>query len=125
MLEHLDEWSDVLARTGFVVESFGPNQVRCTAVPAMCGSAAPEQLVTELLDALAEGGAERRRHRAAATIACHAAVRFGDRLDSEAQQRIVDRLLLTPGGTTCPHGRPTAMVLDDGVLRRAFRRPAR
>jgi len=61
----------------------------------------------------------------AALVACHAAVRFGDRLDLVPQQRLLDQLVATPGGTTCPHGRPSVLILDDAMLRRAFRRPAR
>ena len=87
----------------------------------------PEVLVAELIDRLddRDSGAEERRHRLAALVACHAAVRFGDRLDVVAQQRLLDQLVATPGGTTCPHGRPSVLVLDDAMLRRAFRRPAR
>jgi DNA mismatch repair ATPase MutL len=52
-------------------------------------------------------------------------VRFGDRLDVVAQQRLLDQMVATAGATTCPHGRPSVLVLDDAMLRRAFRRPPR
>jgi len=57
-------------------------------------------------------------------VACHSAVRLGDTLDPSEQQRLLDRLVEAPGGTTCPHGRPTVLVLDDAALRKAFRRPS-
>jgi DNA mismatch repair protein MutL len=90
-------------------------------------TADPEVLVAELLDGLdqRDAGTEERRHRLAALVACHAAVRFGDRLDVVAQRQLLDQLVATPGGTTCPHGRPSVLVLDDAMLRRAFRRPPR
>jgi DNA mismatch repair protein MutL len=50
-------------------------------------------------------------------------VRFGDRISIDEQQRLLDDLRQTPGGMTCPHGRPTVVVLDDATLRRTFRRP--
>ena len=114
------------SRCGFSIEQFGPGAVRCTAVPMSAASANPEALVGAVIDRLDEtdAGAEERRHRLAALVACHAAVRFGDRLDIAAQQRLLDQLVATPGGTTCPHGRPSVLVLDDVMLRRAFRRPA-
>ena len=104
-----------------------PGAVRCTAVPLTAANADPERLVAELIERLDErdAGVEERRHRLAALVACHAAVRFGDRLDVVAQQRLLDQLVATPGGTTCPHGRPSVLILDDAVLRRAFRRPSR
>jgi DNA mismatch repair protein MutL len=118
---------DFFSRAGFAIDQFGPAAVRCTAVPAAAAGADPERLVGELIDRLDEPdtGSEERRHRLAALVACHAAVRFGDRLDVTAQQRLLDQLVATPGGTTCPHGRPSVLVLDDPVLRRAFRRPPR
>jgi DNA mismatch repair protein MutL len=118
---------DFFSRCGFVIEQFGPAAVRCIAVPVTAAGADPERLVGELIERLDEpnAGGDERRHRLAALVACHAAVRFGDRLDLAAQQRILDQLAVTPGGTTCPHGRPSVLVLGDAVLRRAFRRPAR
>jgi DNA mismatch repair protein MutL len=118
---------DFFSRCGFSIEPFGPGAVRCTAVPLTAANADPEGLVAELIERLDErdSGVEERRHRLAALVACHAAVRFGDRLDVVAQQRLLDQLAATPGGTTCPHGRPSVLLLDDAVLRRAFRRPSR
>ena len=118
---------DFFSRCGFTIEQFGPGAVRCTAVPMSAADADPEVLVGELLEGLdqRDAGTEERRHRLAALVACHAAVRFGDRLDVAAQQRLLDQLMATPGGTTCPHGRPSVLILDDTVLRRAFRRPPR
>jgi DNA mismatch repair protein MutL len=118
---------DFFSRCGFTIEQFGPGAVRCTAVPMTAAGADPELLVEAIIDRLddRDSATEERRHRLAALVACHAAVRFGDRLDVVAQQRLLDELVATPGGTTCPHGRPTVLVLDDAMLRRAFRRPAR
>jgi DNA mismatch repair protein MutL len=118
---------DFFSRCGFTIEQFGPGAVRCTAVPLTAAGADPELLVADLIERLDDhdAGTEDRRHRLAALVACHAAVRFGDRLDVVAQQRLLDQLVATPGGTTCPHGRPSVLILDDATLRRAFRRPAR
>jgi len=118
---------DFFSRAGFSIDQFGPGAVRCTAVPMAAAGADPERLLGELIDRIDEpdAGSEERRHRLAALVACHAAVRFGDRLDVAAQQRLLDQLAATPGGTTCPHGRPSVLILDDPVLRRAFRRPPR
>jgi DNA mismatch repair protein MutL len=118
---------DFFLRAGFSIDQFGPGAVRCTAVPIAAAGADPERLVGELIDRLDEpdAGSDERRHRLAALVACHAAVRFGDRLDVAAQQRLLDQLAATPGGTTCPHGRPSVLILDDPALRRAFRRPPR
>ena len=126
-LEAVERNHEFMEACGFQLEVFGRDSVRCTAVPATGGAAASERLVEDLLDALGDArpAPDARRDRVAALVACHCAVRFGDRLDADAQQRLLDRLVATPGGTTCPHGRPALIVLDDAMLRRAFRRPPR
>lgn len=126
-LERAERHRDFIAACGFDIEPFGPDSLRCGAVPATASGGDVERLVLALLDAVGDDAVavDVRTSRVAATVACHSAVRFGDRLDPEAQQRLLDRLVETPGGVTCPHGRPTVLVLHDPALRRAFRRPLR
>jgi DNA mismatch repair protein MutL len=126
-MEAWERHSEEIERCGFSVEQFGPGLLRCTGIPPMSSGADVTRLVTDLLDTLldSEGAGGARGHRLAALVACHSAVRFGDRLDGNAQQRLLDQLVATPGGMTCPHGRPTVLVLRDDDLRRAFRRPLR
>ena len=125
-IARLGEHAAAVAALGFAVDEFGPRTLRCTAVPAACAGADVGRLLLELLDTLddpdREAAAE-RRHRVCALLSCHSAVRFGDALGAAEQQRLLERLVETPGGTTCPHGRPTVVLLDDHALRRAFRRP--
>lgn len=123
-LELFADHGALVQACGFAVEPFGPTTLRCTAVPAGASAADPARLLGELLDSLEAGGpVTEQRHRAAALIACHAAVRFGDELAPDAQQRLLDQLVRTPGGYTCPHGRPALALFDDAGLRRIFRRP--
>jgi len=70
-----------------------------------------------------QGEATQRRHRVAALTACHAAVKLGDRLGTPEQEQLLRELTTTRGGITCPHGRPTVVLLDDATLRHAFGRP--
>ncbi|MBV8526842.1 MAG: DNA mismatch repair endonuclease MutL [Candidatus Dormibacteraeota bacterium] len=125
-LERVERHRDFVAACGFDIEPFGPDSLRCAAVPAAASGGDAGRLVLALLDALGDDAVavDVRTSRVAATVACHSAVRFGDRLDAEEQQRLLDRLVETPGGVTCPHGRPTVVVLDDPTLRRTFGRPS-
>jgi len=123
-MERLSESLETLTGLGFQLEPFGPGLIRCSALPAATASLDPGRLVRDLLDSLpGTGDAAARRRRLVALTACHAAVRLGDRLDPREQLRLLERLVITPGGLTCPHGRPTVIVLDDRSLRRAFGRP--
>ncbi|MHB8718193.1 MAG: DNA mismatch repair endonuclease MutL [Candidatus Dormibacteria bacterium] len=122
-LQRFGEHEDLVASCGFVVDPFGPATLRVTAVPARAAAADAGRLLLDLLDALAGGPVSEQRHRAAALVACHSAVRFGDALPPAAQQELLDRLAATPGGLTCPHGRPAVTLLDEEWLRRTFHRP--
>jgi len=122
----VEEHAGTLERMGFGLEPFGPLTLRCTAVPAVTGADRdPAGLVRDLIAGLRDEGSStaEREHRLAALVACHSAVRFGDVLAPAEQQRLLERLAVTPGGLTCPHGRPTVILLEDAALRRAFARP--
>jgi len=80
------------------------------------------EAVRELLTVLAESRPQDLVERAAASLACHSAVRFGDRLDLSEQRRLLHELEEAEASVTCPHGRPTRLVLDWQQLRRHFRR---
>ena len=57
-----------------------------------------------------------------ATLACHSARRFGDRLPEAEQRAILAGLDTIPWAPTCPHGRPVAILLDRADLEARFRR---
>ena len=116
------EHRDRLRALGFEVDEFGLRALRVTAVPAEtpAGRALPSLL--DLLEVFAESGADGTTARAAASLACHSAVRFGDRLDPSEQRRLLAELEVADQSITCPHGRPTRLVLTWQELRRHFRR---
>jgi DNA mismatch repair protein MutL len=55
-------------------------------------------------------------------MACHAAVRSGDRLTPEEMNALVARRALADDTHHCPHGRPTALLFSKHDLERQFRR---
>ncbi len=114
--------SDRLHALGFEVEAFGPSQVRLLAGPAATPPGRLAEALLDLLAVLAEEGHDGTWEAAAASLACHSAVRFGDRLELAEQRRLLEELAATRNSTTCPHGRPTRLLLSWSDLRRHFRR---
>jgi DNA mismatch repair protein MutL len=55
-------------------------------------------------------------------MACHAAVRAGDRLSNEEMAALVAQRHLADDHHHCPHGRPTALLFSRHDLERQFRR---
>jgi DNA mismatch repair protein MutL len=119
--------SEEVRAAGFDIEPFGGDQFRVRSVPSYRGRRARPDSLPPLLDELAGGGratvpnglAERR----AATVACHAAVRAGDRITAEEMGRILEGLYgLEEAAYACPHGRPILVRFPRGRLDRLFLR---
>jgi DNA mismatch repair protein MutL len=107
---------------GFEVEEFGPGTVRVLAAPVETAPERIEEALLDLLSALAGAGPDDRLEQAAASIACHSAVRFGDPMELSEQRRLLEELERAEDSITCPHGRPTRLELSAQELRRHFRR---
>jgi DNA mismatch repair protein MutL len=114
-------WLETL---GFAGELFGPHTIRLRAAPSdmLEGRVARvlDLLLTDLVD---ERTPDRRLRETAALIACHSAVRFGDPLSPETARELLRALAATDEPISCPHGRPTTLILPDDQLRRLFKRP--
>jgi len=111
-----------LASLGLEYEEFGPRSLRITAVPVEMPAGRATAAVQETLAALSETRGDGAIHRAAAALACHSAVRFGDVLDVAEQRRLLADLETAEESITCPHGRPTRLVVEWQELTRHFRR---
>jgi DNA mismatch repair protein MutL len=111
-----------LANLGLEYEEFGPRSLRITAVPVEMPAGRATAAVQETLAALADNRGEGAMEKAAAALACHSAVRFGDTLDVAEQRRLLIDLEAADEAVTCPHGRPTRLLVEWQDLRRHFRR---
>jgi DNA mismatch repair protein MutL len=111
-----------LANLGLEYEEFGPRSLRITAVPVEMPAGRATAAVQETLAALADNRGEGAMEKAAAALACHSAVRFGDTLDLAEQRRLLVDLESAADAVTCPHGRPTRLLVEWQELRRHFRR---
>ena len=111
-----------LANLGLEYEEFGPRSVRITAVPVELPAGRATAAIQETLAALAENRGDGAIEKAAAALACHSAVRFGDVLDLAEQRRLLVDLESAEESITCPHGRPTRLLVEWQELTRHFRR---
>jgi DNA mismatch repair protein MutL len=111
-----------LANLGLEYEEFGPRSLRITSVPVEMPAGRATAAVQETLAALAESRGDGALEKAAAALACHSAVRFGDVLDVAEQRRLLADLESTDESVTCPHGRPTRLLVEWQELTRHFRR---
>jgi DNA mismatch repair protein MutL len=91
---------------GFEAEPFGPRSVR---VKAVISTLSGRDIAGAFKDALsAISGTEpghRREDHILATIACHSAVKMGDKLSQQEMEALMKSWLTSRLPATCPHGR--------------------
>ena len=116
--------ADDLRRLGFDITSFGPNAWLLRAVPSTLGRI---NAATYLREVVAEAHTPDFQRLAAAdrlcwTLACRAAVKSGDTLAFDEMSALIRDLEACDLGLTCPHGRPTVILLSRELLDREFGR---
>jgi DNA mismatch repair protein MutL len=120
------EQREALAELGLGVEDFGGGTVLLTRYPALLGRRSPRTVLRAVVDHLV--AQERLPSREVlfngllSLMACHAAVRAGDRLAPEEMAALVAQRNLADDTHHCPHGRPTALLFSRHDLERQFRR---
>ncbi|MCK4262499.1 MAG: DNA mismatch repair endonuclease MutL [Dehalococcoidia bacterium] len=114
---------ETLARLGFTIEPFGNRSYLVRAVPAVVAGTDVVQGVTTLLDTLASlENAAPREEKMAESLACHSAIRAGQRLSNEEMAELIRQLEQARQPRSCPHGRPTMIHLSSRQLEREFGR---
>ncbi|MDZ7822448.1 MAG: hypothetical protein U5N26_11955 [Candidatus Marinimicrobia bacterium] len=120
----LAEVMDAFSLLGFSLRAFGKNTMLIEAVPADLRSIDEGRIVLEILDYYRECHETRqdKRYNMAASYACKAAIKTGDKLEPAEMQNLVDQLFQTESPYACPHGRPTIINLTLEELDRRFKR---
>ncbi len=123
--------AEELERNGFEVEPFGPQTLAVKAAPVGLEGAALERMLAEVIEqSSTEDGREAAqnedltalRTRIAASIACHAAIKVNTALDPAQMDWLLLELAKTSHPTSCPHGRPIALLYSWKEIQRAFHR---
>lgn len=121
--EALETCAEDLAGLGFAAEPFGAAAALVRAVPSILSAGDPAETLRELLEGrAARGEVADWRERALTTIACKSAVKAGQPLALEEMRQLLYRLETTARPRTCPHGRPTMILLSASQLEREFGR---
>jgi DNA mismatch repair protein MutL len=122
--------AEELARNGFEVEPFGPHTLAVKAAPVGLEGAALERMLGEVIDQSSDSSEEPTqnedltalRTRIAASIACHSAIKVNTPLDQVRMEWLLSELAKTSHPTSCPHGRPIALLYSWKEIQRAFHR---
>ncbi|MGD0731555.1 MAG: DNA mismatch repair endonuclease MutL [Terracidiphilus sp.] len=122
--------AEELDRNGFEVEPFGPQTLAVKAAPVGLEGAALERMLAEVIEQSSGDSEEPKqnedltalRTRIAASIACHSAIKVNTALDPARMEWLLLELGKTSHPTSCPHGRPIALLYSWKEIQRAFHR---
>ncbi len=122
--------AEELERNGFEVEPFGPQTLAVKAAPVGLEGAALERMLAEVIEqSSADSDEPTQNHdltalrtRIAASIACHSAIKVNTPLDPARMEWLLLELAKTSHPTSCPHGRPIALLYSWKEIQRAFHR---
>ncbi|MDP9456107.1 MAG: hypothetical protein CYG60_22580 [Actinobacteria bacterium] len=121
--ESAEGYLEELAVYGFEAEPFGPSSFRVTAVISTLAGRDVAGAFKEALSAARGSGPGRRREdHILATIACHSAVRLGDRLSQAEMEALIKSWLNSRLPATCPHGRSICFRLGVNEVARKLDR---
>lgn len=122
--------AEELERNGFEVEPFGPQTLAVKAAPAGLEGPALERMLAEVIEQSATADEQATpaenltalRTRIAASLACHSAIKVNMPLDPARMEWLLLELAKTSHPTSCPHGRPIALLYSWKEILRAFHR---
>jgi DNA mismatch repair protein MutL len=117
---------EALARLGIEVEPLGPRSVGIHSFSTLLERADPEGTLRDFLawavQCEAPPGPRQVLEKLAHVAACRGAVKAGDPLGSAEIEALLAHREASDMAATCPHGRPTALVLSRTDLEKQFGR---
>ncbi|MFH6786140.1 MULTISPECIES: DNA mismatch repair endonuclease MutL [Methylobacterium] len=123
--DRLADAAEALQDLGLVLEAFGHGAVLVREVPSALAGGSLRALLTDVVDALTEGGADplaRRLDAVLSRMSCHGSIRAGRRLRPEEMNALLREMEATPFSGQCNHGRPTYVELKLSDVERLFGR---
>ncbi|MEH3148281.1 MAG: DNA mismatch repair endonuclease MutL [Methylobacterium frigidaeris] len=123
--DRLAEAANDLDALGLALEPFGHGAVLVREVPAALKGGSVRALIADVVDVLAEGGADplgRRLDAVLSRMSCHGSIRAGRRLRPEEMNALLREMEATPLSGQCNHGRPTYVELKLADIERLFGR---
>jgi DNA mismatch repair protein MutL len=120
--EHKSEFEDL----GFSFGTGKSDKISITAVPSLLRRIEPNQFFHSLLQGIGDDRNEPElkdfKHKLFATMACKAAIKAGDSVSESEKRHVIDELMALPDRFTCPHGRPSHILISSSELEKLFKR---
>jgi DNA mismatch repair protein MutL len=123
----LKDRAEELGKVGLGISAMGGNTFLVDALPPRIRTLAVEEFVRGVVADLEKGGTTSKKDRrlseeVIAKTVCRHAVKANDRLNDAEAVRLLADLLSCELPYTCPHGRPTMILLSKAELEKKFGR---
>lgn len=122
---HLNLFTD----NGIALERFANDQLIVNATPVHLKEISLVELIKQTVgwiceqqSATPEQFTKNLHNKIRAMMACKAAVKAGDILDKQQMEQLLSDLEKCPNKLTCPHGRPTGLLLRQHEIEKRFKR---
>jgi DNA mismatch repair protein MutL len=117
-----EEIRPLLEDAGFRAEAMGGRTYALNGFPDIFGADEAKDVFLRLLDELKGEGADQRREKMLATLACRTAVKALEPLAREKMDYLVDELFRTSNPALCPHGRPIIVRIGKAEIEKGLKR---
>lgn len=123
-IETLREYKDILLHMGFELKE-KKNSLYMTTVPEIFKD---RDMIVHIAEIVEELQKEKKPDIDSVTtklleyLACRNAVMAGEKLTKDEAKKLIEKLEKTPNNATCPHGRPTRVVVPVTHLNSLFKR---
>lgn len=120
---------EILKKNGIDAECFSKDQLVISSTPVHLKDVSLDNLVSQLISWIEEYNTVDKNEffklineKLQAQMACKAAIKAGDKLNTEQMQQLLNDLDKTDNRFSCPHGRPTGWLLDNYEIEKKFKR---
>ncbi|WP_069997635.1 DNA mismatch repair endonuclease MutL [Cellulosilyticum sp. I15G10I2] len=121
----VNEHAILLAQLGFKFEAFGEDSIIIREVPFVFNQPLPPHVFKDVLDTLSINKLQDITSLKEDTIiklACKSAIKANDKITEKECKYLIEELLRLDNPFTCPHGRPTLVVLSKSDIEKMFKR---
>ena len=122
----LKENLHILTDMGFLIEEFGVNTYIIKAHPTWILEGYEEESIRKIIDLVIDIKDQfdpiKFNDHLAATLACKMSIKANMNISHEAQQELLNELIMCDNPYNCPHGRPTIIKFSIYDLERMFKR---
>ena len=122
----LKENLSILTNMGFIIEEFGVNTFVIKGHPTWILQDYEEESIRKIIDLVISVKDKfdpiKFNDHLAATLACKMSIKANMRISHEAQEELLNELVMCDNPYNCPHGRPTILKYPKYELEKLFKR---